>query len=137
MFLEIIIIIFLFLLELRYTLYVEKGPHNILRINVQKFYKNPYNELNRYISDVLYYHTIWRIIVIITLLIIIFINFYFNITCGFLNFFILFIIIFTIIYQCLNWKIHHTYDFIFKSIQKAIYYINKKKYHKFKQDIHI
>ena len=112
----VIFIIIMFKLELRFSNKIEKGDHPVLRIQTDKFKKNPPKELERYLEDTRYYNNTWRISALCA-----------SVLCLLLTirelipvFPFLFIITFTVIYQCWNWKLHHTYNFVFKSAQTAL-----------------
>lgn len=115
-------------LELRYSDNLEKGDHDILRINSDRFKRDPHGELYRYLRDTKYYNNTWRTSAICAIIICIFISVEIH------TFPLLFIVVFCIIYHAWNWKLHHTYDFIFKSVESACLHLNMKKDDLFHQE---
>jgi hypothetical protein len=116
-------------LELRYSDNLEKGNHDTLRINTERFKENPHRELYRYLHDTRYYNNIWRISALCAIIICLFI------TLEVPVFPLLFIVVFTVIYHCWGWKLHHTYNFIFKSVQEACLHLETKKEKPFHQEM--
>lgn len=133
----LVLIILLFLLDLKFALKIEKGENKILRVNNKKFKKNPWKELYRYVNDVTYYNNIWRISFVCSLVIcILFIPILDIKYIKYIPYISL--ILFCIIYMCWNWKIHHSYDFIFKTVKHISNYMEVNKTgNKYKQIIHI
>ena len=122
-----IFIIILFKLDLKYSLRIEKGSDTNLRINTEKFIKNYSVELCRYIEDTNYYNNTWRISMSGSLIISLFIlpciqNEYIkylpHIIIG----------LFCIIYHTWKWKLHHSHDFIFKSLIHALKHTKDKTF---------
>lgn len=115
-------------LELRYSDNLEKGNHDTLRINTERFQENPHRELYRYLQDTYYYNNTWRISAVCAVVICLFS------TLQVPVFPVLFIVVFAVVYHCWGWKLHHTYDFIFKSAQEACLHLETKKDKPFHQE---
>lgn len=127
-FFYIIFVILLFKLELRFALRVESGEDSIVSINKEKFKNDSNREMSRYIEDTIYYNNLWRISMIISVIISLF-------SLPFLSENItkyspyITIFLFSIIYHSLHWKIHHSYNFILKTIMHCLNTLkNKEKY---------
>ena len=127
----VLLIYVFFKLELKYTLMIEKGigeGSTKVRIDSQKLKVNPRKELVRYIENVNYYNNIWRVAAIGASIISIVLQ-------PFIKrelFIITWMTLFTIIYNIFHWKIHHMYDFVFKSLKDAL-----KNTEDFQQELHI
>ena len=115
------VIVACFLLEMKASKCVEKGceTNKLVRIDTDKFRESPDEELVRYIESVTYFNNIWRVAAIITCLVMIL----FLITKNYQGWpfvVILTLAIFTVCYQVINCKVHHSYDFVFKSLVDAL-----------------
>lgn len=128
-----LLVLAFFKLELKYTLMVEKGlgdKSEKVRINHHRFKTNPRKELVRYIEDVNYYNNIWRVAAIGASIISIVLH-------PFIRrelFIITWLAMFTVIYNVFHWKVHHFYDFVFKSLKDAIKLSHSSEY---TQELHI
>jgi hypothetical protein len=136
----IFLVMFVFLvfnLELNFAQKIEKEKdHPVLRINTERFKKNPYEELERYIEDVNYYNNIWRISMAASCIVCLFLLPV--IKESYVPIFpYLFLIVFMVVYHVWNWKFHHSYGFVLKSIRHACRHLNKNDKSKFVQICHI
>lgn len=134
----ILLLFYVISLDLNFAQKIEKEKnHNILRINSQRLKDNPYKELRRYVSDTVYYNNSWRMSMaaasIITLLVMS-ISSENTLIPLFPHFFI---ILFCIIYHVYSWKIHHSYFFIFKSLEDVLRHLNDNPNEKYEQICHI
>jgi len=127
-----IILIFIamisFFLESRYFTSLEydgADKNKIVRIDSEKFKKNPYKELKRYIEDASYYNNMWRISAMSSSLICILALVLLDISTIYLI--PIWLSIFTINSQIWNIKNHHCYNFIFKSLSHALDHLIKNK----------
>lgn len=118
----------LFKLELRYSDNLEKGNHDVLRINTERFQKNPHLELRRYLHDTIYYNNVWRISAGCAIIICIFA------TLQIPAFPMLFLVVFGVVYHFWGWKLHHTYNFVLKSVEEACIHLATKKDEPFHQE---
>jgi hypothetical protein len=127
----IIVFLILMFLELKYTYNVEKsGDNKFVRLNTDNFSHNPHKEIKRYITDVCYFNNVWRISMAAScLIVLLFLPIIEGITIMWL-----FLITFCIIYHIWQWKIHHSYDFIFRTVIDCCDHIIEKK--KYIQEIH-
>ena len=126
-----------FMLDLSYSQKLEKEEnHPILRINSDRFAQNPHKELARYIEETLYYNNTWRISMtaasIICLILVFAVK---DIEVSVIP--VLFVVIFAVVYHVWQWKFHHSYNFIFKSVKLACRHLADKDPAKFKQVVHI
>lgn len=112
-------IILLFTLDGKFGLKIEgKSSDKKLRIDADRFNKDSHKEIGRYTENCVYYNNIWRVCLLISLILSLFIaKFIPNEHIGYMPYVIT--ISFCVIYHCLHWKIHHSYDFIFKTIRDA------------------
>ena len=123
---SIILIVTLFNLDLKFGLKLEgKDCDKILRINPVKLKENCFREIYRYVDDTCFYNNIWRVsllsALLIGLLILPFIPY------DKVKYYPYIIICFgCVIYHPLNWKLTHSYQFIFKSIKHVSKHLEDK-----------
>jgi len=118
-------------LELRYSDNLEKGQHEALRINTERFQANPHRELQRYLRDTHYYNNTWRISAVCAIILCLFITLQSNHDTAFP---VLILVVFAVVYHVWNWKLHHTYNFIFKSVEQACLHLETKPDQPFHQE---
>ena len=116
---SIISIIQLFRLDANFGLKLEgKDNNKILRINPVKLKENCFREIYRYVDDTCYYNNILRVSLLTALLIGLLILPF--ITYDKVKYYPYIIICFgCVIYHTLQWKLTHSYNFVFKSIKHA------------------
>ena len=109
----------LFTLDGNFGLKLEgKYDDKTLRINPLKLKDNCFRELYRYIDDTCYYNNIWRISALSSLVITLFmLPFIKNDNVKYMPYII--ILLLCIIYHSWNWKLTHSYFFVFKSVKDA------------------
>jgi len=124
---SLILIVHLFKLDAKFGLKLEgKDNDKILRINPVKLKENCFREIYRYVDDTCYYNNIWRIsllsALLIGLLILPFVSY------DKVKYYPYIIICFgCVIYHPLNWKLTHSYNFVFKSIKHASKHLEDKE----------
>jgi hypothetical protein len=115
-------IIILFCLELKYSRNLEGSNRDkTFIINSKKLKENPFKEIYRYIDDTCFYNNIWRISLLAALIFIFMILPFINKNLTYLPYLI--IVLFAVIYHSLQWKLTHTYHFIFKSVKHTLQHL--------------
>ena len=117
----------LFTLDGNFGLKLEgKNNDKILRIDPVKLKDNCFREIYRYIDDTCYYNNIWRISALSSLVITLFIlPFVKDDNVKYMPYMI--ICLLCIIYQSLNWKLTHSYFFVFKSVKDACKHLENNR----------
>jgi hypothetical protein len=104
-------------------------------INQKKFEEDSHKEISRYVSDFSYYNNVWRISLLSTLIISLFIvKFVPEKNITYMIYII--VVIFCVIYHSWAWKIHHSYDFILKSVSHACDQRTENKIAKYEPLVH-
>lgn len=112
------VVILLILLERKFALRVEKGEKDDpVRLNTDMFHTHPFRALREYINSVKYYNNLWRIAMICACTITLFLYSFTRIKPSLFPFVILAMFVF--VYHILHFKIHHTFDFVFRSVDRA------------------
>lgn len=126
-----------FSMDLSFSQKIEKEEtHPTLRINTKAFKENPHQELARYIEETLYYNNTWRISMTAAATICLFLVFAVkDIEVPVIPF--LFFVFFAVVYHVWQWKFHHSYNFIFKSVRHACLHLANNSDKPFKQVLHI
>ena len=116
-FFSIVGILFLFNLDVKFGLKLEgKDNDKILRVNPVKLKENCFREMYRYVDDTCYYNNIWRISLLSSLILGLLILPF--IPSDKVKYYPYIILCFgCAIYHPLNWKLTHSYNFVFKSIK--------------------
>lgn len=130
-------IIILFTLDCLFGIKIEgKSSDKKLCIDADRFNQDSHKEIGRYTENCVYYNNTWRICLLISLILSLFIvKFIPDTYIGYMPYVI--IVLFCVIYHCLKWKIHHSYDFIFKTIRDACKQREHNQTEPYQHHIHI
>lgn len=127
--------IFLTMLESKFAFRLEKkDPHNVVRIRADEFAKNPHKELKRYVENVFYFTNVWRTALLTACCFTMLITLTLNIPTYLIPY--IGLGAYTITYGMFNLKIHHTWDFMGRSLVKAFESLISKEKVIYKQEEH-
>lgn len=130
-------IIVLFTLDLKFGLKIEgKSLDKRLCIDADLFNQDSHKEIGRYTENCVYYNNTWRICLLTSLVLSLFIvNFIPDKYIGYMPYVIT--VSFCVIYHSLKWKIHHSYDFIFKTVRDACKQRENNQKEPYQHHVHI